>query len=174
MTELARPTPTSTLTSSSGLLHVGAHLRLVVAGRDQAVLGGAQWPNLTLILSRSTGSSARPTAMTIRPQLASSPAKAVLTSGLSQMVRAILRAEAAVSAPVTVTLMNFRRALAVADQLLGQVQQHLLQLVAEVGQPAVAGAADRGAPDAPVANSSRVSLVERSPSTVTALKVLRV
>ena len=56
-------------------------------------------PNCTLTRSRSIGSSARPTAMTIRPQLASSPAKAVLTSGLSQMVRAILRALAELAAP---------------------------------------------------------------------------
>ena len=64
-------------------------------------------PNFTLMRSRLTGSSARPTAMTMRPQLASSPAKAVFTSGLSAIVLAILRAEASLLAPSTVILTNF-------------------------------------------------------------------
>ena len=57
-------------------------------------------------LSRSTGSSVLPTAMTTRPQLASSPARAVFTSGLSAIDLASFRAEAGLAAPSTVTLTN--------------------------------------------------------------------
>ncbi len=79
----------------------------------------------------------------MRPQLASSPAKAVLTSGLSAMVRAILRAEAIDLAPSTVDLDELGRPLAVLHQLLGQVEQHGLQLGPEIGQPPVRGVRDR-------------------------------
>ena len=91
-------------------------------------------PNFTLMRSRLTGSSARPTAMTMRPQLASSPAKAVLTSGLSAMVRAILRAEAADSAPVTVILTNLVAPSPSRTSCWARSSSTRLQLVAEVGQ----------------------------------------
>ena len=62
----------------------------------------------TLIARRvaSMRSPALPTAITIRPQLASSPATAVLTSGELAIDIAINRAARADSAPVTVTAMN--------------------------------------------------------------------
>jgi hypothetical protein len=50
-------------------------------------------PNQIDSLSRSAGSPALPTAITTRPQLASSPAIAVFTSGELAIESAILRAE---------------------------------------------------------------------------------
>ncbi|MCY1544630.1 hypothetical protein D9M68_805270 [compost metagenome] len=51
--------------------------------------------------SRSAGSPALPTAMTTRPQLASSPAMAVLTKGLSAMALAMRKALSSETAPST-------------------------------------------------------------------------
>jgi His/Glu/Gln/Arg/opine family amino acid ABC transporter permease subunit len=75
----------------------------------------AQWwisilfgpPKLIDNLSRSAGSPALPTAMTTRPQLASSPAIAVFTSGELAMLSAIRWALASLDAPSTRTVMNF-------------------------------------------------------------------
>src|SRR5437870_767009 len=58
-------------------------------------------PNQIASLSRSAGSPAFPTAMTTRPQLASSPAIAVLTRGEFAIDIAIRRAEALETAPST-------------------------------------------------------------------------
>src|SRR4051794_41940283 len=58
-------------------------------------------PNQIASLSRSAGSPALPTAMTTRPQLASSPAIAVLTSGEFAIDIAMRRAEAFETAPST-------------------------------------------------------------------------
>ena len=60
-------------------------------------------PNQIDSRSRSAGSPALPTAMTTRPQLASSPAIAVLTSGELAIDSAMRLAERADLAPVTVT-----------------------------------------------------------------------
>ena len=60
------------------------------------------------ILSRLAGSPALPTAITTRPQLASSPAIAVLTSGELAIDIAILRADALVVAPSTMTSTSLR------------------------------------------------------------------
>ena len=60
-------------------------------------------PNQIDSRSRSAGSPALPTAMTTRPQLASSPATAVLTSGELAIDSAMRLAERADFAPVTVT-----------------------------------------------------------------------
>src|SRR5262244_1880910 len=66
--------------------------------------------------SRSAGSPALPTAMTTRPQLASSPAIAVLTSG--------------------------ELAIDVAGDLLGEILEHALERGAKRAQPRVGGARD--------------------------------
>ena len=73
-------------------------------------------------LSRSAGSPALPTAITTRPQLASSPAIAVFTSGEFAIDMAILRADALRRRALDVDLDEFARALAVAHHLLRQVR----------------------------------------------------
>src|SRR5690242_20937980 len=57
-------------------------------------------------LSRSARSPDLPTAMTMRPQLASSPAIAVLTSGELATARPILRAAPLDEAPPTLMVTN--------------------------------------------------------------------
>src|ERR1700712_4088280 len=59
-------------------------------------------------LSRSAGSPALPTAITTQPQLASSPAIAVFTSGEFAIDIAILRADALVLAPSTMISISLR------------------------------------------------------------------
>ena len=56
-------------------------------------------PNQIASRSRSAGSPALPTAMTTRPQLASSPAMAVFTSGELAIDIAMRWAEASLVAP---------------------------------------------------------------------------
>ena len=56
--------------------------------------------------SRSAAAPALPTAITMRPQFGSSPAIAVFTSGELATDSAILRASAALAAPVTTTSTN--------------------------------------------------------------------
>ena len=65
---------------------------LVVVGDDLAAIGDAHAADRDPEPSRSARSPDLPTAMTIRPQLASSPAIAVLTSGELATARPILRA----------------------------------------------------------------------------------
>ena len=81
-------------------------------------------PNQIDSRSRSAGSPALPTAMTTRPQLASSPATAVLTSGELAIDSAMRLAERADFAPVTRDLDLLARALAVAHHLQRQRLQH--------------------------------------------------
>ena len=118
---------------------------------------------------------ALPTAMTMRPQLASSPA----IGGLDQ--RRVGDGEArccgaarALSAPADLDRDELGRALAVASRPGGRGRAAPPR--AQRGNRASRGRrrGDRGAPRAaavPVANSSSVSLVEVSPSTVMQLKV---
>ena len=71
-------------------------------------------------------------------------------------------------------LDELARALAVAHDLMGEIEQHLVERAAEGGEARVGGVGDLGAPRlaaAPVANSSSVSEVEVSLSTVIALKL---
>src|SRR5271169_4706526 len=65
-------------------------------------------PNQIESLSRSAGSPALPTAMTTRPQLASSPAIAVFTSGELAIDMAMRRAEAFDVAPSTTISTSLR------------------------------------------------------------------
>ena len=111
--------------------------------------------------------------MTTRPQLASSPAIAVLTSGelaidMRDAARRLLRHRA-----LDHDLDELARAFAVARHLFGEIGQHGVERFAERHQARVAGAGDarRAARAAPVAKASSVSEVEVSPSMVTALKV---
>ena len=67
------------------------------------------------------------------------------------------------------------RALAVAGDLLGEVDQEVVERLPKGCQAPVVGSVIAGAPSAaaaPVANRSSVSEVEVSPSTVTQLKLL--
>ena len=108
--------------------------------------------------------------MTTRPQLASPPAIAVLTSGELAIARPIRRAEASLAGAAHRDRDQLLRALAVAHHLLGQVEQHLLERRAKAGERGIVGAATgAGWPACPVANSSSVSEVEVSLSTVIAL-----
>ena len=61
--------------------------------------------------------------MTTRPQLASSPAIAVFTSGELAIESAIRLAALALAAPVTVHLDEFARAFAVPHDLMGEIEQ---------------------------------------------------
>src|SRR5439155_675155 len=65
-------------------------------------------PMAMLRRSRSARSPALPTAITMRPQLASSPAIAVFTRGELAMASAMRRAARALAAPPTFTVMNLR------------------------------------------------------------------
>ena len=119
-------------------------------------------------LSRSAGSPALPTAITIRPQLASSAASAVLTRGELPMARAIVLADCRRRPrPEHGHLDELGRSLAVADDLVGQVEVDRIEGFDEripPGRPD--GPSIGGFPALPVANSSTVSLVEVSESTV--------
>src|SRR6202041_733709 len=84
-------------------------------------------------LSRSAGSPALPTAITTRPQLASSPAIAVFTSGEFATDIAILRPD---------DLDQLARAFAVPRHLLGEIGEHGAERLGKAGQPRIAGAAD--------------------------------
>ena len=75
-------------------------------------------------LSRLAGSPALPTAITTRPQLASSPAIAVFTSGEFAIDIAIRRAEILVVGALDDDLDQFARAFAVAGDLLGKIGEH--------------------------------------------------
>ena len=130
-------------------------------------------PNQIDSLSRSAGSPALPTAITTRPQLASSPAIAVLTSGELAIDSAMRRAERLRRRALDDDLDQLARALAVARDLLGEIGEHAARTPR--GRPS---AADRSRARssarlraAPVAKASSVSEVEVSPSIVTALNV---
>ena len=75
-------------------------------------------------LSRLAGSPALPTAITTRPQLASSPAIAVFTSGELAIDIAILRADVFGGRALDDDLDQLARAFAVARHLLGEIGQH--------------------------------------------------
>ena len=109
------------------LLHVGGDLGFVVGRIARALVATRMSPNQIDSLSRSAGSPALPTAMTTRPQLASSPAIAVFTSGELAIDSAIRRADLSTSAPSTMHFDQLARAFAVAHDLLGEVGQHGLQ-----------------------------------------------
>src|SRR6478752_6430543 len=125
-------------------------------------------------LSRLAGSPALPTAITTRPQLASSPVIAVLTSGELAIDIAILRADAFDAAPSTMISTSLRapspsratcsaRSASTARNALANAFRRgsLARLI--LGAPCAAAV--------PVAKASRVSDVEVSPSMVTALNV---
>ena len=64
-------------------------------------------PNQTPSLSRSAFSPDLPTAMTTRPQFASSPAMAVLTSGELAIDKPIRLADVGELAPLTFIFISF-------------------------------------------------------------------
>src|SRR5258707_3358033 len=125
-------------------------------------------------LSRLAGSPALPTAITTRPQLASSPAIAVFTSGEFATDIAILRADAFDVAPSTMISTSLRapspsratcsaRSASSARKALVKAVRRGSLARLTFGAPLAAAAA--------VANASSVSDVDVSPSMVTALKV---
>ncbi len=89
------------------------------------------------------------------------------------MVRAILRAEAGVSAPVTSTLTNLVAPSPSRISCQARLSITCSSFSRKFARRLSPARLIRGAPDWPVANSRQVSLVERSPSTVTALKLVR-
>ena len=122
--------------------------------------------------SRSAFSPALPTAMTMRPQLASAAAIAVLTRGELPIDRPMRRAARSFSAPVTSIVTNFSapspsRASCCAKSI--DTAASARRKSARRGSRAFVIAAFFAWP---VAQSSTVSLVEVSPSTVTQLKDL--
>ena len=125
-------------------------------------------------LSRLAGSPALPTAITTRPQLASSPAIAVFTSGEFAIDIAIFRADALVVAPSTMISTSFRApspSRATCSERSASTSRNALVNAFSRGSLArlIFGAPLAAAE--PVANASRVSDVEVSLSMVTALKV---
>ena len=157
------------------LLHDGGGRGLVVAGIARA-LDAPPGRRRTQIerRSRSAGSPALPTAMTTRPQLASSPATAVFTSGEFAIDMAMRWAERVALGARDLDGDELAGALAVARDLLGEV--------ARGGRRARPGrrrgadrprASIRAPPARPVANRRSVSEVEVSPSTVHAVEALR-
>src|SRR4051812_10037708 len=126
-------------------------------------------------LSRSAGSPALPTAITTRPQLASSPAIAVFTSGEFAIDIAILRADGLDVAPSTMISTSLRApspSRATCSERLARTLWNALAKALRRGSDArvIFGAPLSAA--LPVANASSVSEVEVSPSIVTALKVV--
>ncbi len=131
-------------------------------------------PNQIESLSRSAGSPALPTAMTTRPQLASSPAIAVFTSGEFAIDSAIRRADFLETAPLTMTRTSLRApspSRAICSERSASTPESARRKF--LSRPSLAleilGAPDLAA--APVANRSSVSEVDVSPSIVTALNV---
>jgi hypothetical protein len=123
--------------------------------------------------SRSAASPDLPTAMTMRPQLASSPAIAVLTSGELAIAKPMRRAAPSSSAPVTVTVMNFS---APSPSRATSWASSRVTVPSALAKPARRRSdspwnRSRRLPAAPVATHSTVSLVEVSPSTVMQLKL---
>ena len=113
-----------------------------------------------------------PTAITTRPQLASSPATAVFTSGELAIDMAMRCAEASLSAPVTRTVTNLR---APSPSLATSWASSISRPSSASRKPASrasAGSVTAGLPALAVANSISVSEVEVSPSTVTQLKLV--
>ena len=103
----------------------------------------------------------------MRPQLASPAAIAVLTSGELPIASPMRRAARVVAAPVTSIVTNFCGALAVAHDLLREIDHHRVERAAETGEPRVVGAGDAAhAAPGRSRTAARVSLVEVSPSTV--------
>src|SRR6202171_142235 len=125
-------------------------------------------------LSRLAGSPAFPPAITTRPQLASSPAIAVFTSGEFPTDIAILRAEALVVAPSTMISTSFRApspSRATCSERSASTSRNALVKAFSLGSLARVIFGAPGAAAAPVAKASRVSDVEVSLSMVRALKV---
>ena len=105
--------------------------------------------------------------MTTRPQLASSPAIAVFTSGELAIDSATRCALASDTAPSTVDGDELGRALAVAHDEMGELRAQIGQRRLErVGAGIVERSASGALPAAPVAKASTVSEVEVSLSTV--------
>ena len=124
-------------------------------------------------LSRLAGSPALPTAITTRPQLASSPAIAVFTSGEFATDIAILRADFFDTAPSTMISTSLRapspsRATCSARSASTELNAFVKAFRRGSLARLIFGASFAAAP---VANASSVSDVEVSPSTVTALNV---
>ena len=113
--------------------------------------------------------------MTTRPQLASSPATAVLTSGELAIESAMRLAAGVARRALDRHLDLVPRALAVPRDLAGEIEQHLGERGPEAVEPGIGGIRDlagsRAAAAAPVAMRSSVSEVEVSESTVTELKL---
>src|SRR5882757_8695964 len=125
-------------------------------------------------LSRLAGSPALPTAITTRPQLASSPAIAVFTSGEFATDIAILRADALVVAPSTMISTSLRApspSRATCSARSASTSRNAFTNAFSLGSLARLIFGAPFAEAAPVAKASRVSEVEVSLSMVRALKV---
>ena len=103
--------------------------------------------------------------MTMRPQFASSPAIAVFTKGELAMARPTRRAEPASTAPVTSMRMNFCAPSPSRTTCSARSSSTSFNASAKPSRLSAP------LPAVPVANSSTVSLVEVSLSTVVALKL---
>ncbi len=153
-------------------LEMRGNRRLVVIGQRQAVARGPVPPKPIDRVSRSAGSPALPTAITTRPQLASSPAMAVLTSGELAMARPMRRALSSLSAPVTRNFDELLRPFAVAHDKVGELAADVVPARRRRRRrPGSSNEASGALPALPVAKASTVSLVEVSLSTVMQLKV---
>ena len=126
-------------------------------------------PNQIASRSRSAASPALPTAATTRPQLASSPATAVLTRGELAIDSAMRFAATSLSAPSTVTETNLRAPSPSLTTRWARSSSSRSSAAAKPASRGSAGSEMAGAPRSaapPVAKSIRVSDVEVSLSTV--------
>src|SRR5437588_10318315 len=114
-------------------------------------------------LSRSAGSPALPTAITTRPQLASSPAIAVFTSGELAIDIAIRRAEVFDTAPTTSISTSLRAPSPSRATCSARLASTLAKALRKPAARASLALVIRGAPRevaAPVENAYKGSEVE--------------
>ncbi len=94
-------------------------------------------PMAMTMRSMSHGSSLLPIAATMRPQLASSPAIAVLTSGELATARPMRLALPVVGGARDADLDELGGALAVLHHLMGKIEHDLVELGAEVPEVSI-------------------------------------
>ena len=113
-----------------------------------------------------------PTAITTRPQLASSPAIAVLTKGELAIDIAMRCALRSLSAPVTVISISFCAPSPSRTTSIASWRHRSASAARKASAPGLSSPVSAALPALPVAKARTVSLVEVSPSTVMHEKVL--
>ena len=153
-----------------GTFHMRRYRRLVIILDTGPAGGDKHAANADLpIRFWSMAAPALPTAMTMRPQFASSPAIAVFTSGEFAIARPIW-ARRIISGPADINGDEFLLRLAVTDNLLRQILHDPVEGCAKAGKFRGIRVGGSMLPASPVATRKTLSFVEVSLSTVMALK----